>query len=179
VNSWLIEEWEFDSEERRENFLFYITSRLPLWFTQPLVQWVLESVSLFIMSPISEATHLLPSGARVTYAWKNTSCPHIFRGVVLSEAHGLSLYCNMVLVSMGNCTVLGTLEPHQWITLPSEYNLLHRLAGTHLLQFTVWLTLHLIWGQLPTPSTSISHPLITFTTGLPTGRDIIACDVKY
>ena len=100
-----------------------------------------------------------------------------FHGVVLSEAHGLSLYSNTTVMSLSNCTVLGILEPHQWRTWPSAYNLLHSLIGTELLHLTVWLILHLIWGQLPTPSRSISHLLISVSAGLPTGRDIITCHV--
>ena len=104
MNSWLIEEWEFDSEEGSENFRFSIASRLPLWLTQPLVQCVLEPVSLFLMSSISEATYFHPSGASVTQRGRISPAPHIFRGVVLSEARGLSLYCNIIVVSMSNCT---------------------------------------------------------------------------
>jgi hypothetical protein len=39
--------------------------------------------------------------------------------------------------------------------------------------------LHIILEQFATPNRSISHPLITVSTDLPTGRDIIACHVRY
>ena len=103
-------------------------------------------------------------------------CVHV---VVLSEALGLSLYCNTFVVSMSNCTVLESLESRQWCTWPSAYNLLHRLIATEFLQVTAWLTLHLIRWQLPTPSWSISHTIIIVSSGLPPGWDIIACHVKY
>ena len=74
--------------------------------------------------------------------------------------------------------LLGFLEPHQWHTWPSAYNLLHRLDDTELLQLTVWLALQLIRGQVHTPSRSISHPLICVSKGLPTGSDVIACHAE-
>ena len=146
---------------------------------------------------------LPPTGAKDKYALNHSSCPHMFSVVELSEALGLCLYSNTVVMSMSNSTVLGSLEPHQWCTWPSAYNLLYRLVGKELHQLTVWLILHIISLKLPTPTGSISHPLIRISTGIPTDRhitisivlptdrhitvstvlptyrDIIACHVKY
>jgi len=63
--------------------------------------------------------------------------PIYFHGVMLSEALGLRLYPNTVVVSISNCKVLGSSEPHHWCSGPSANNLLHRLVDTELLQLTV------------------------------------------
>jgi len=53
--------------------------------SQPLIQWVLGTLSLGVKWPRREADHSPPSGAEVKNAWSYTTTPAILlHGVVLS-----------------------------------------------------------------------------------------------
>jgi hypothetical protein len=67
------------------NFLFTTMSRPTLEPTQPLIQWVLETLFLRVKWPECEDNHSPPSNAKVKNVWSYTSTPPIhFHGVVLS-----------------------------------------------------------------------------------------------
>ena len=118
--------------------------------------------------------HLVPG----LISTESNLLPLMFSWCDAKWSTGLRLYRYSV-VFKSNCTVLGSLEPRQWCTWPSAYNLLRMLIDTELLQLIVWLTLHLNWWHLHTPSKPISHPIITVSTRLPPGKNIISCYMKY
>jgi len=164
-NGCLIGDWVFDSVQGRENFLYRVFS-IDCLLTHPAFCVVSSSACFPILHLVTELNMLgiiLPA-------------PICFHGVMLCEEFHLNVYCSTV-VSMSNCTVLRSLETHHCCTWPSAYNLLHRFLGTELHQLTVWITLHLIWEQLPTARRSISQPhiksIVYVRIALPPGRDMV------
>jgi hypothetical protein len=62
-----------------KNFLFFTSSRLALWPTQPPIQWVPGGFFLLVKRPRREAHHSPPSSAEVKKLRRYTSTPpHAF-----------------------------------------------------------------------------------------------------
>jgi hypothetical protein len=68
-----------------QGFLFFATaSKLALGPIQPLVQRVLEALSLGVKWPEHEAIYSSPSSAKVKNVWSHTFTPPCLYGMVLS-----------------------------------------------------------------------------------------------
>jgi hypothetical protein len=58
-----------------KNFHFFMSSRLALGSTQPLIQWIMGVLSPGIKRPRREADHSPPTSAEVKKTWVYTSTP--------------------------------------------------------------------------------------------------------
>jgi hypothetical protein len=82
---WIIGVLGLDSWQGLRIFLFTTMSRPNLGPTQPLIQWVLETLSLGVKQLGCEADHSLPSSAKVKNIWSYTFTPPVrLHGVVIS-----------------------------------------------------------------------------------------------
>jgi hypothetical protein len=80
-----LDDWDFDSREGLGIILLTTASKQALWPTQPPMQWVPGSLSLWAKRPVREADHSPPSNAEVKNAWSYNFTPPIpLHGVVLS-----------------------------------------------------------------------------------------------
>jgi hypothetical protein len=84
ATGWTFGVLEFDSRRGLESFLFTTASRTALEPTQPPIQWLLRTLSLWVKRPGREADHSPPSSVEVKNAWSYTSAPqYVFMALCL------------------------------------------------------------------------------------------------
>jgi hypothetical protein len=80
-SDWIIEE-AFPSRQWQDIFLFSNASLPALGSTEPLIQCVMESLSLVLKRPAHGAEHSPISSAEGQNEWSSISTPHVFMAYI-------------------------------------------------------------------------------------------------
>lgn len=109
---WTLEESWVDSQQGQDISLFTVPSRPTLGCTEPPIQWVLALKRLG-----HEASHSLPSSAKLENEWTYTSAPLYCFMVCIGTVLSLPSYPDRVNKSF-NFKFYSTEDRHLWNIIP-------------------------------------------------------------